>query len=275
METKFYYTLPKGKRALGDMEHIWDHYIAPFRMAPHVYSVGGNDDVSCYLLDSGDGLILIDTGMEQTLYLMIDSIWRLGYDPRNIKKILISHWHGDHTNGARLLKEMTGAEIYLSREDEEMHQLHADDTKPFPTLPYTVDHFYDEKEPIRLGRFEIHTRLTPGHTPGATSFFFEDKDEDTGAAYRCAMHGGLGINQMKRDYLEKSGLDLNLPERFINDCLAMAEEKVDIMLPSHLNQGNIEPNIPEDRNDYSVFVDSIAWGLLMKERAEAVSKLNE
>ena len=70
-------------------------------MGPHVYSVGGNDDVCAYLLDSGQGHILIDTGMEQSVYLLVDSIHRMGFDPRDIKMILLSHYHGDHVNGAR------------------------------------------------------------------------------------------------------------------------------------------------------------------------------
>ena len=63
-EKKFYYVQSKG--GLKDIDRSWLHYVEPFRMGPHVYMVGGNDDVCAYLLDSGEGLILIDTGMEQS-----------------------------------------------------------------------------------------------------------------------------------------------------------------------------------------------------------------
>ena len=49
-------------------------------MAPHVYQVGGNNGVCVYLLDSGDGLILLDTGLQETIYLVVDSIHRMGFD---------------------------------------------------------------------------------------------------------------------------------------------------------------------------------------------------
>ena len=39
----------------------WVSYLPPFRMAPGVYYVSGNDWVACYLIDTGAGLILIDT----------------------------------------------------------------------------------------------------------------------------------------------------------------------------------------------------------------------
>ena len=47
---------PSG--AIRDRAHIWNYYLPPFRMAPHVYQVGGNNDVCVYLLDSGDGSAL-------------------------------------------------------------------------------------------------------------------------------------------------------------------------------------------------------------------------
>ena len=245
-----------------------------YRVAPHVWQVGGQDDVCAYLLDSGDGLILIDTGYRASFYLMLDQIWRLGYDPAKIKKILLSHWHWDHVNGARYLQELTGAEVWISKADEEQHQLWKDRTDPLPMVDYRADHFYDDSTTIDLGRFSIHTRLTPGHTPGATSFWFDDTDETTGETFRCAMHGGIGVGLMAKSYLEENGLSLELPHIFIKDCLEMADSwKVDICLPSHLNQGNVKPNIPEDKTDYRVWIDGELWGDVLRDRAEAVKKM--
>jgi len=52
-----------------------------YRAAPHVWQVGGQDDVCAYLLDcGGEGLILIDTGYRASLYLLIDRIWRAGFE---------------------------------------------------------------------------------------------------------------------------------------------------------------------------------------------------
>ena len=268
MEKKFFYAQVPPVRCGGALDHPWDYTVPAFRMAPHVWSVGQQDDVSVYLLDSGEGLILIDTGYAQTLYLTIDGIHRAGYDPRDIKMILLSHWHGDHVNGARYIQEMSQAEIWLSREDEEQHQLHKDSTFPLPTIPYTVDHFYDNSKPIELGRFQIHTKLTPGHTHGATTFFFEDRDDETGEVFRCAMHGGLGAPQLKPENLEKHGLTREMVYRFIADCEEMADWKVDITLPSHLNQGNIVPNIPKDPRDYRGFIAGYAWHDILLDRAE-------
>ena len=191
-----------------------------------------------------------------------------------IKKILLSHWHWDHVNGARYLQELTGAEVWISSIDEEQHQLWKDRTDPLPMMDYKVDHFYDDSTTIDLGRFSIHTRLTPGHTPGATSFWFDDTDETTGETFRCAMHGGIGVGLMAKSYLEGNGLSLELPHIFIKDCLELADSwKVDICLPSHLNQGNVKPNIPEDKTDYRVWIAGELWGDVLRDRAEAVKKM--
>ena len=274
MEKKLFYAPVEHPRCGDDLEHPWKYAVPAYKAAPHVWQVGGQDDVCAYLLDSGEGLILIDTGYRASFYLLIDRIWRAGYDPKQIKKILLSHWHWDHVNGARYLQELTGAEGWISSIDEEQHQLWKDRTDPLPMVDYKVDHFYDDSTTIDLGRFSIHTRLTPGHTPGATSFWFDDTDETTGEIFRCAMHGGIGVGLMAKSYLEENGLSLELPHIFIKDCLELADSwKVDICLPSHLNQGNVKPNIPEDKTDYRVWIDGELWGDVLRDRAEAVKKM--
>ena len=274
MEKKLFYAPVEHPRCGDDLEHPWKYAVPAYKAAPHVWQVGGQDDVCAYLLDSGEGLILIDTGYRASFYLLIDRIWRAGYDPKQIKKILLSHWHWDHVNDARYLQELTGAEVWISSIDEEQHQLWKDRTDPLPMMDYKVDHFYDDSTTIDLGRFSIHTRLTPGHTPGATSFWFDDTDETTGETFRCAMHGGIGVGLMAKSYLEGNGLSLELPHIFIKDCLELADSwKVDICLPSHLNQGNVKPNIPEDKTDYRVWIDGELWGDVLRDRAEAVKKM--
>ena len=266
MEKKLFYAPVEHPRCGDDLEHPWKYAVPAYKAAPHVWQVGGQDDVCAYLLDSGEGLILIDTGYRASFYLLIDRIWRAGYDPKQIKKILLSHWHWDHVNGARYLQELTGAEVWISSIDEEQHQLWKDRTDPLPMVDYKVDHFYDDSTTIDLGRFSIHTRLTPGHTPGATSFWFDDTDETTGEIFRCAMHGGIGVGLMAKSYLEENGLSLELPHIFIKDCLELADSwKVDICLPSHLNQGNVKPNIPEDKTDYRVWIDGELWGDVLRD----------
>lgn len=273
MEKKLYFA-PVPKLRYGfDLKHPWNYSVPVYRTAPHVWQVGGQDDVCAYLLDGGEGLILIDTGYFGSLYLLIDRIWQSGHDPRKIRKILLSHWHWDHVNGCAGLAAMSHAQVWLSAADEEQHQLHRSDTEPMGMADYTVTNLYREHQKIELGRFCVEVHSTPGHTPGAVSFRFEDVDDETGRRYTCAMHGGLGVNTMRPEALRADGLSEELAHRFVRDCEELAGWKVDIMLPSHLNQGNVLPNIPEDRNDYTVWIADYAWKDILLDRAEAVKRM--
>lgn len=272
-EKCFRYAKPKN-RCGGNLSTHWDFTRPAYRVAPHVWNVGGQDDVAVYLMDTGDGLAIFDTGYEATVYLVVDRIWSLGYRPSDIRWIFLTHYHGDHSQGARLLQEMTNkkAEIWLSREDELNHQRTKDDTKPFPILPYEVTNFYDDNAPIQIGRFRITTRLTPGHTIGATSFFFEDTDEETGKTYLCAIHGGLGVNAMNPSSptMARECVTEDISHRFIKDCMELAQMPVELNLASHLNQSNVVDHFPPDVNDYTWFANDYSWHDMLVNRAEEV-----
>ena len=59
----------------------------PFRVIGNVYFVG-TYQASCHLIDTGAGLIMIDPGYASTAYLVIDSIYQLGFSPRDIQYII-------------------------------------------------------------------------------------------------------------------------------------------------------------------------------------------
>ena len=92
----------------------WTLAIEPFQVAPHTWYVAGQTWVGCYLIDTGEGLILIDAAIPESMYMLVDSIYKIGFKPTDIKKILISHAHFDHMGAARAMKELTGARLYMS-----------------------------------------------------------------------------------------------------------------------------------------------------------------
>ena len=84
----------------------WEFAVNPFRVAGSVYYVG-NREVSSHLIDTGNRLILIDTGFPQTLHLLTESIRRLGFDPDDIARGLLEvmsdeiTWHRFARTGRR------------------------------------------------------------------------------------------------------------------------------------------------------------------------------
>ena len=65
----------------------WEGRIEPFKIIGNVYFTGTFQS-SSHLIDTGDGLILIDTGYSDILYLLIDSIYKLGFNPKDVKYII-------------------------------------------------------------------------------------------------------------------------------------------------------------------------------------------
>lgn len=248
----------------------WNIDVEPFRVAPHIYYVG-NRWVGSFLIETSEGLALIDTTVMETLYLLLESIRKLGFDPKNIRKIFLTHAHMDHDGAARALKELSGAEIYLSRDDEEWRRRPEADMHDtgFKIVDYEVDHFYSDKEPIIMGDITIRTRLSAGHTPGTTSFFISVKDE-AGNPLIWGMHGGVGINTMNTDYLNKVHLPLSLQDTFLKGCEDMKSIHVDICTPSHPSHSDMMERVPADRIDYTPFVDENKWPAFLTERADAL-----
>ena len=271
---KRFYRVEKAPDCIWQIRRApWKGWMPPFRCGPHVYMVSGNIDMAVYLLDTGEGLILIDASQNPLFYLMIDAIHLMGFNPHDIKKILITHGHGDHYGGARALKEMSGAELWYTKADLEYYKTHKPNVPDnYPTyfeFEDHIDHFYDYETPIELGRFSIRTRLCPGHTPGSTAFFFDDTDEETGVTYHLALHGGAGVSGKPGD------ANNELRKTFIRDCRELAELDVDICLPSHSNQTNFLAWVPDDNRDYTSFIDRDAWRDLMLERADAAEAITE
>ncbi len=253
----------------------WKLAVKPFQVAPRTYYVSGQSWVGAYLIDTGDGLILIDTAIAESAYLMVDSIYQLGYEPQDIKKILISHAHVDHCGGGALMKELTGAELWMSREDYEFMQKAPEETIELdPRMHgwhFEPDSFYSGDEPVELGDVRVHTLLTPGHTIGCTSFFWEVTNPVNSERYVCGMHGGVGANTMNDEYYQKSKvLTPDLRERFLADVEKVGSIHVDIALPSHPNQIAILDKAGTYSDEHQPYLDPAVWGDFLRERGRQV-----
>lgn len=253
----------------------WKLAVKPFQVAPRTYYVSGQSWVGAYLIDTGSGLILIDTAVAESAYLLVDSIYQLGYRPQDIKKILISHAHVDHCGGAALMKALMGAELYMSHEDYEFMRKAPEETIGLdPRMHgwhFEPDCFYSDVDPIELGNIKVRTLLTPGHTIGCTSFFWEVTNPVNGERYVCGMHGGVGANTMNDEYYRTSKvLTPSLRERFLADVEKVGSIHVDIALPSHPNQIAILDKAGTYRDEEQPYLDHTVWGDFLRERARQV-----
>ncbi|HJC46821.1 MAG TPA: MBL fold metallo-hydrolase [Candidatus Lachnoclostridium pullistercoris] len=256
----------------------WELAIEPFQVAPQTWYVAGQTWVGCYLIDTGDGLILIDTAIPESMYLLVDSIYRLGFKLSDVKKILLSHAHFDHCGAAAAMKKLTGAELYMSKEDTEFYKKCPEETlvlDPDSHPQYfEVDKYYSDDEPVTLGNISIRTILTPGHTIGCTSFLWDVKNPATGETYVVGMHGGVGANTMNDDYYSTSKyLTPDLRDRFISDADKLKKIHVDIALPSHPNQIEIVDRAGQYTDENQPYLDDTVWADFIDERVRQVKAL--
>lgn len=253
----------------------WETYLEPLKMGPHVWYVSGNDWVACYLIETDDGLVLIDTAMHETVYLLIENVRKLGFDLKDIKKIFLTHAHIDHIGGARTLKELTGAKVYLGERDllflHDRRDLILGDG--YTCGEFEPDELYDDNKPIVQGNVTFHSVSTPGHTPGCTSFFFETVDEKTGKSYKYGIHGGIGLLWNTKAQFDEVGLPFSLMEEFVAGLKELDKREVDICLPSHTNQVGILLLKDQVTEDFNPYYDPSIWHELMQERLERAEKI--
>jgi glyoxylase-like metal-dependent hydrolase (beta-lactamase superfamily II) len=157
----------------------------PYEIVKDIFIVGGPDitdgrDGCVYLMNLGE-LILIDTGAGWSVDKIINNIQRLGFNGKNLKKILLTHCHIDHVGGAPEIQKRFDAKIYIHKLDASP----VENGDPVLTAakwyqtsfpPTRVDvKFNFPEEILMIGEQKIICLHTPGHTPGSICIYL-DKD---------------------------------------------------------------------------------------------------
>src|SRR3569833_2645106 len=76
----------------------WTAPFTPFQLIGNIYYVG-TEGIAVYVIKTSEGLILMDTAVPQSTGMIKDNIAKLGFKIADIKYILNSHAHFDHTGG--------------------------------------------------------------------------------------------------------------------------------------------------------------------------------
>ena len=153
----------------------WLAPVPPEKIYGNGYLVGFGG-MSVALIDTGDGLVLIDGALPQAAPAILANIRTLGFDPRDIKFILSTEPHFDHAGGLAALARDTGATVVASARGAEglrSGQHAADD----PQLAYGGSwpavsrlRVMQGGDVLKLGRTAITAHATPGHTMGSMSW---------------------------------------------------------------------------------------------------------
>lgn len=151
----------------------WVEPYEPFRVIGNIHFVGPRG-LGAWLITGDDGHILLDAGLPENAPLIARNIESLGFRVADVKILLNSHAHFDHSGGLAAMKRLTGARLLASAGDrsalEDGVYLGSEDDSASGAPPVTVDGIVADGETVRLGSIAITARLTPGHTRGCTSW---------------------------------------------------------------------------------------------------------
>jgi metallo-beta-lactamase class B len=148
----------------------WHAEFPPFQIAGNLYYVG-TADLAVYLIHTPRGNILINSDFKQDLPVIKKSIEQLGFKYSDTKIVLISHAHGDHDEGTGVIKQETGAKLMVMDADVAAEQSTASGR---PAAH--VDRVLHDGDTVALGGSKLVAHLTPGHTPGCTTWSMQEKD---------------------------------------------------------------------------------------------------
>jgi metallo-beta-lactamase class B len=151
----------------------WNQPIKPYRIIGNLYYVGATE-VSSYLIVTPKGHILLDSGFEETVPQIERNIAELGFRVADVKILINSHAHYDHAGGLAALKKLTGAKLMATEADARLLARGGKDDPNFGDRflfpPVTVDTLLRNGDKVELGGITMISHLTPGHTPGCTTW---------------------------------------------------------------------------------------------------------
>jgi metallo-beta-lactamase class B len=161
----------------------------PAKVFDNLYFVGSKIH-SSWALTTSQGIILIDTlftyNSEEEI---VGGLKKLGLDPATVKYVIISHAHGDHVGGAKLMQDRYASRIVMGGPDWDSIEK---SVNGYPQGKPKRDIVADDGQKITLGDTSVTIVTTPGHTPGTLSLLFTVKDN--GKPLNVAYSGGTAFN---------------------------------------------------------------------------------
>jgi hydroxyacylglutathione hydrolase len=161
---------------------------------------------SCYLI-RGKDVVMIDGGMPNKLKMFKRKLSKLGIQPSEIKLIVLTHSHFDHSGSAREIRDLTGAKIAIHESERTYLEnggmiipkgvnTYGRLSKPLLfsifkriSFPKFKPDILIRDEPYSLSIYGIDGNIihTPGHTVGSISVILDSGEAFVG----CMAHNGF------------------------------------------------------------------------------------
>ena len=258
----------------------WDKPTEPFKIIDNVYYVG-TDGLASYLITSPQGHILVDTVMPESTAQIKASIEKLGFKISDIKYLVNTHAHIDHTGGFAELKQESGAQMVAGERDKPLleggYYPGAQDQTVLNFPPVKVDRTVHEGDTVAVGNVTLTAHETPGHSPGCTSWGFSVKDGDATRSVLIFCSGTVALNRLAGNPTYPGIVD-----DYKKTFARARGMKVDILLAPHpemykmpekrakLAEGGPNPFVnPGEFNAYAASLEKLFEEALVKQTAAA------
>jgi metallo-beta-lactamase class B len=198
----------------------------PSQLFDNLYYVG-KTDVGAWVLKTSDGLVLFDTlnNPAEAQNIVVPGMRKLGLDPDQIKLVVVTHSHNDHSGGLPYFRAK-GLRVMLSEVD----------WAPLGGVPNPESVIHD-KQVLNFGETSITFLLIPGHTAGTIAAMFPVFDR--GQRHVALLVGGIGPT---------GGVDMH---------------RAAIASLAHISEAAKQAGVDAVLDPHEAIIDSTAWGYIM------------
>lgn len=153
----------------------WNQPQKPFKVFGNTYWVG-TKGLGAILITSDRGHILIDGALPESVPQIRAHIAEMGFKMEDVRLLLNSHVHYDHAGGLGEIQRLTGARAAASASSEKV--LTSGESGPddpqYGLLP-PIERLQRvevvrEGQVVKVGSLIARPHMTPGHTPGGTTW---------------------------------------------------------------------------------------------------------
>lgn len=158
----------------------------------HLYLIGSGrlgfdwthpSDCNIYVFDSGEGLVMIDSGTGLSHEEIREHLEDEGFHAEDLVEIWLTHLHADHAGGAAEWRRVSGAKVGVLKQAAKTLVLGDEDAIDLPTARRNgfyppdyvfsgcpVDRIFEDEETFHIGNCHVKVLHTPGHSQFDTSF---------------------------------------------------------------------------------------------------------
>lgn len=253
----------------------WNMPQQPFKIYGNTYYVGTHN-LSSVLITSQAGHVLIDGDLPESVPQIVAHIRSLGFRVEDIKLIVNSHVHFDHAGGIAELRKLSGARVAASKWSAQVMEKGAvprDDPQFGVIIPIArVAHVETIKdgETLSAGAVTITAHLTPGHTPGGTSWTW--RSCESGRCLDLVYADSLTPVSADGFLFTRSKQYAHAVEDFHRSYSFLDTTPCDILITPHPEFSNLWQRLEKRNSNPDALIDRTACHALAESSQEALKK---